>query len=235
MKILPASVTITIMKKLRGEQGSADVLLLSVITLAVLFVGAASFGTWAFMGRQDYKNNVDAKIAVAVTNNKKTVQAEDAAQYAEAAKSPVRVYAGPDSYGSVKVSYPKTWSVYSEASSTSNPMDVYFHTDYVPSADSKQTYQLRVQIVPRSYDRELSSYSGLISKGTVTATAYSLPKVSDVIGSKLSGAIVQGSKDARGVMVLVPLRDKTLKVWTESNDYLNDFNTYVLPELTFSP
>jgi hypothetical protein len=48
----------------------------------------------------------------------------------------------------------------------------------------------------------------------------------------LSGQIAQQQK---GTMVILPLRDKTLEVWTESDAYLSDFKNYVLPNLTFSP
>jgi len=223
------------MKTTIGEQGSTNTLLLPLIVLAVLFVGATSFAVWAFSGRQDYKNNSDAKVVAAVAANKKKVQAADAVQYAEAAKNPLTVYAGPDAYGGVRVSYPKTWSVYVDTSSSSTPLNAYFHTDYVPSTQSKQTYQLRVQVVARSYSSELSKYASIIKRGSATAAAYSLPKVPTIVGTRINGSIFSGSQAAPGTIVLVPVRDKTLEIWTESNDYLPDFNTYILPNITFSP
>jgi len=40
----------------------------------------------------------------------------------------------------------------------------------------------------------------------------------------------------QGSMVLVPLRDKTLKIWTEADEtYLKDFNENILPNYTFEP
>ncbi len=223
------------MKKTMGERGSIDALLVPVIVLAVLFLGAAGFAVWAFMGRQDYKNNSDAKSAVAVEANTKAVQADDAKQYAEAAKNPLKTYVGPDAYGSVHIVYPKTWSAYIDTSSQSTPLDAYFHPDYVPSTGSGQTYNLRVQVSSSSYNSQLNQYSPQVTKGTVTATPYSLPKVPSVVGTKLSGAIFQGSQTQSGTIVLLPIRDKTLEIWTESNDYLADFNTYVLPNMSFSP
>lgn len=223
------------MKKYAGEQGSMNVLLIPVILLAVFFVGAASFAVWAFMSRQDYKNNSDAKSAAAVAANKKVVQAADAAQYAEAAKSPVRTYVGPDAYGSIHVSYPKTWSAYVDTGNSGIPVDAYFHVDTVPSVLSKQPYNLRVQVVARTYSAEMTRLASNVNRGLATAAAYSLPKVPTVVGTKLTGGIVPGNQTIQGVLIMVPMRDKTLEVWTESNDYLADFNTYVVPNLTFSP
>jgi hypothetical protein len=63
-------------------------------------------------------------------------------------------------------------------------------------------------------------------------TPYSLPKLPQVGGMYLTGQI---SQRQQGTMVLLPLRDKTLEVWTESSAYMNDFTNNVLPNLTFSP
>lgn len=224
------------MKKLQGEQGSTNVLLVPVILLAVLFVGAASFAVWAFGGRQDYKNNSDAKVAAAVEANKQVVQAADAKQYAEAAKNPLKVFNGPDAYGSLKVSYPKTWSAYADASNGTTPLNVYFHTDYVPSTQTLgMTFNLRVQIVATSYSSVLSQYTAYIKTGKITAAPYKLPKVQSVNGTMLTGAVLPPTTNSTGTMVLLPMRDKTLEIWTEAPAYLADFNTYILPNITFSP
>jgi len=226
--------TIINMKKLSGEQGSSA-LLVSVVLLAVFFVAAAVFGIWAFGQRQDLKNNVDAKIATAVAANKQLVQTQDAKQYAEAAKNPLKTYTGPDDYGSVKVTYPRTWSVYVDNSNDSTPLDVYFHLDYVPSTQAQQPYNLRVQVVSTSYSETLNRFSSLTKQGKVSVAPYALPKVPKTIGSVLNGQVLESDRNANGTLILLPLRDKTLKIWTESPTYLADFNTYILPFLTFKP
>lgn len=222
------------MKKMSGDS-RGNVLLVPVVALAVLFVSAAIFAVWAFGGKQDYKNNVDSKIAAAVASNTQKVQAADAKQYAETAKNPLKTYTGPDAYGSVKVTYPKTWSAYIDTTSQSTPLNAYFNADFVPSVDSKQPYNLRVEVVANSYDNEMKAFSSLVKSGGVTAAPYSLPKVPKAAGSILTGQIVRTNRDSKGTLVLLTMRDKTLEVWTESPTYLGDFNTYILPNLTFSP
>lgn len=219
-----------------GERGESNILLIPVILVSLLFVGSASFAYWAFSGRQEYKNNVDAKISSAVQANTQSVQAADAKQYAEQAKSPLTLYQGPDSYGSVKVYYPKTWSSYVDTTSTNTPLDAYFHAGFVPSTQSGQTYNLRVQVNSQPYSTVMQQFSGQLSDGQVTATPYSLPKVPNIVGTKLTGTVNQSNPQITdGTMVVLPLRSTTLLIWTESNNYLSDFNTYVLPNLTFSP
>ncbi len=218
-----------------GEQGETNVLLIPVILLAVLFVGAGSFAYWAFSGRQDYKNHSDAKVAAAVQNNTQSVQAQDAKQYAEEAKSPLKLYSGPDAYGSVHVSYPKTWSSYIDTTNENTPLDAYFHSDYVPSTQSQQTYNLRVQVNGQPYSAMLTQYNSLIQEGKASAVPYSLPKEPNITGTEITGAINLNNPNSTGTMIMLPLRSTTLMIWTESNSYMPDFTKYILPNLTFSP
>lgn len=224
------------MKLRYSEQGTANVLLVPVIVLAILFIGAGSFAVWAFSSREDYKNNSDAKAAAAVTANKTVVQAQDAKQYAEAAKNPLKSYVGPEAYGSVKIMYPKTWSAYIDTTDSSTPLDAYFHNDYVPSTEDRTaTYNLRVSVVTQAYSQVVNQYASKLKEGGITATPYSLPKVPSVTGTRLSGSVFDSNSGTSGDIILLPMRDKTLEIWTESPSYLADFNTYILPNLSFAP
>jgi hypothetical protein len=56
------------------------------------------------------------------------------------------------------------------------------------------------------------------------------------LGSKVSGQIKPGVDKVQGTLILMPLRDKTIKLWTESNSaFGKDFNTAVLPNFSFVP
>jgi hypothetical protein len=230
-----SSVTMSCMKNKRAEQGSASALLVPVILLALLFIGSASFGVWAYSSRQDYKTNSDAKVAEAVTANKKVVQAADAKQFAEEAKKPLKAYDGPAAYGSLHVMYPKTWSAYVDISGGSEPLNAYFKTDYVPAKDMKQPYNLRVRVNATSYNSLVQGFQGLVRGGKVTSVPYKLPQVPDVAGVRLDGQAVPGNPQANGTLIMLPMRDKTLQIWTESPDFLPDFTDNILANLTFSP
>lgn len=238
---MAGSVTMSIMKlsnsnRLQGEQGSMNVLLVPVILLAVLFVAAASFAVWSFQSRQDYKNHSDAKVAAAVAVNKQQVQADDAKNFAEEAKKPLKPYIGPEQYGSLRILYPKTWSSYVDVSNAATqPLDAYFHDDYVPATEMKQTYQLRVRVVAQSYSTLLNQLSSQIKAGKATAAPYALPKVPDVAGTRLDGNVIPTNSQLTGTLILLPMRDKTLQIWTESPTYLPDFTGNILANMTFSP
>lgn len=219
------------MKTVQNERGSVAVVA-SLALLSVCLVGALIFGVWAYMGRQDYKNNVDSKIKTAMVQNTKDVQAKDAADYAEAAKNPLKEYVGPEAYGTIRVNYPRTWSAY-VVSNSGQPLDAYFNPDYVPSAtDQKSVFALRVQVVATSYSQTLAQFQGLQKQGKVTVAPYALPKTPSVVGVRVDGQL---TSTKQGSMVILPVRDKTLKFWIESNQYANDFNNLVLPNTSFSP
>ncbi len=222
------------MKHIGDERGSGTTALVSIIVLSLLFAGTMAFAVWAFMGRQDYKNNVASKVAAAVDSNTKTVQAKDAANYAEVAKQPLKTYIGPETYGSVHISYPKTWSAYVvTADSSSMPLDMYAQPDVVPSITAETSaFALRVQVTQTSYSQTVSQYQSLQKAGTVTVTPYALPKNSTIVGVRVDGQL---TTTKQGSMIILPLRDKSLKIWTESTQYLSDFNNIILPNASFSP
>lgn len=208
--------------------------LIALVVLSLCLVGSAAFGVWAFGQRQDYKNNVEKKVATAVAANTKEVQAADAKTYAEQAQYPLKSYTGAEAYGSVTLSYPKTWSAYDGSGTNSSaPVDFYAHPDVVPplSADTSN-FALRMQVVSQQYDTVAKQYANQIKQGKVTASAYALPNNKTVTGLRLDGQI---TTDKKGSLILLPLRDKTLKIWTESTTYADQFDKIILANAHFTP
>ncbi|HEX5744058.1 MAG TPA: hypothetical protein VFX84_01250 [Candidatus Saccharimonadales bacterium] len=218
-----------------NQDGAASGLAVSLILTVVLLLGAIGFGYWAYASRQDYKDNTDAKIDVAV---KKAVAAESARkdkQFTEDYKKPLKTYNGPSALGSIVVQYPKTWSGYVDATTSGDAaLDAYFNPNVVPSVeDENSTFALRVRLLNQPYPDVVDDYKGQNSIGkTATISAYALPKLPKVVGVKVVGAI---SERSDGTIIVLPLRSQTLEIQTDGNQYLNDFNKYILPNFTFSP
>lgn len=202
------------------------------VTLFFL-VGFIIFSAWAYTGRQDYKNNSDQKVAAAVEIAREEEAALKDAQFAEAVKYPFKEYNGPEPYGSVQVVYPKTWSAVVSETDKTMPVEGYFHPDYIPGLDSGAAFALRIRVIDKSYADSLKSYDAAAKRNKVKAVPYSLPKVPEVSGSRLEGEIDKYSKN--GSMVLLPLRDKTLEITTLSSDYVKDFDSIILENLSFVP
>lgn len=232
MRYAKASSTINGMKKLT-QRGSSAGLLVAFVLLVMLLVGAIGFGVWAYSSQQDYKNNTDQKIEQAVVGAGKKMAAAKDKEFAEQLKKPLDTYKGPNTYGGVTIKYPKSWSAYVvEAGDSSNPIDGYFHPNYVPGVESKSSFALRVQVTSTSYTEETSQYEDKIAEGKVKITAFRAAKVKRQLGIRINGEI---DVDKQGSMVILPMRDKTLKIWTESPQFISDFDKYILPNLSFSP
>jgi hypothetical protein len=220
-----------------GQAGEIDVLLIPLIMLIILFVAAAGFGYWAYSQRQDYKNNSDKKVAAAVSTARQEEGIKKDLAFAEAEKKPLTAYDGPEAYGSIHVEYPKTWSVYVNSTVTTSPqpLDAYFNPRVVPSAvDQGSVFALRVKVVQQAYAQVIGQYASYVKAKQVTVTPYSLPKVPGVVGVRVDGLIIPSKKNS-GSMIIMPLRDKTIQIWTENAQMLGDFNTIILPGLSFAP
>ncbi len=215
------------------QQGSAGLLISLVVTVCLLLI-SFGFGLWAFSSQQNYKNNVDQivsrEVKVAVDKNSTAKDNE----FAELQKSPLKSYNGPPAYGSTILKYPKTWSAYVDSSGEgAAPVDAYFNPNYVPSTQTNGVvYALRMQVTSDSYDTELQQFDDQVQAGKVRISPFSFANVKGVVGVKVIGQI---SENTQGTLILVPLRDKALKLWTESDQYKADFNKYILPNFKFSP
>lgn len=206
--------------------------------LIALLIISFGFGAWAYIGKADLQTNTNKKIDSAVAAAKTAQAAALQAQFEAANKSPNKTFSGSATYGSITFDYPKTWSAYVDTTNSSEPINAYFHPDSVPGIQGSTNYALRVEVVAGTYSDILAGYQSQITAGKLTAAAYIPPKLAGVAnvqaGTKLDGLLNDNAK-VSGSMVVMKVRDKTLKVYTMSNDYVADFNNTVLPSLTFAP
>ena len=208
-------------------------LLVPLILMVLLLVTSIGFGAWAYLGRQDYKNNSDKKSAAAVAAAEKLLDTKKEIDFAEREKQPLKTYNGSSSLGSVSIQYPKTWSAYVvESAKGAKPLDAYFHPNVVPGTSSDTAYALHVQISNTPYDQELDDYEDDTKTGKVKVEPITAVNVAGVTGARIAGEVGKGKT---GVTVLFPVRDKTLIITTESRDFVGDLDTIILANLKFSP
>ena len=222
----------------RSQAGSATLAIINVLLILAL-IGAGAFAWWAFQERQSYLNDFNKKLGNEVEKAKAEQKTQLEAEFAEKEKSPRKSFKGSATYGTVTFSYPKTWSGYVDQSNSNQPINGYFHPDTVPSitqSGSAQTaFALRVELVSTDYSQSIKELDSQISQGKTTAVAYVPPKMKGITnvqtGTKFDGEIKQGTS---GSMVIIKVRDKTLKIYTQSPRYLSEFNE-ILKSLTFVP
>jgi len=220
------------MKRL-DQRGAINAWLIAFIVTLLITLIALGFGLWAFSGRQEYKNKVDEKVAIAVADAETANSLKKDTEFAEKEKNPLRTYTGPATYGSLSISYPKTWSAYVDETAKSNlPLSGELNPSFVPGLQSNLPVALRFTVASSDYSSIVKTFDSQVKVGKVKVTPYKADKVPNVIGVRLDGEVSTGKQ---GSMIIVPLRDKTLQVWTESPQFVPDFNTIILPNLVFVP
>lgn len=217
----------------RDQSGAVQTSAIVAVIMTILFVGSLVFGLAMLVGKSDLQKNLDKKVAAQVgTAVKKAEDAKDV-ESAEKEKSPVKAYVGPAAFGSVTVEYPKTYSGYvDESTAGSTATNAYFHPNVVPKEERTVTFALRVQVVQAGYDAQVKAFDAGMKAGKVSVKPFRAAKVNSVLGVRVDGEIFTGKQ---GSMIILPLRDKTIKIWTENKDYVADFDTYIVPSISFIP
>jgi hypothetical protein len=221
-----------------NQNGAVNGVVISLIFTILLLLGAIIFGAWAFSSRQDYKENTEGKVNLAVQAAVQQNSAKKDKQFAEDAKKPLKTYNGPEAFGSLIINFPKTWSGYVNATGTNNSgtggLDSYFAPGVVPPvSDQSSVFALHVQVLNQSYSQVLQSFTSQQQNGKITISAYALPKVPKAVGVKITGQV--SNRPTNVTMVVLPLRSQTLEIETDGTQYLNDFDTNILPNFSFSP
>ena len=206
------------------DKGVVDGWMISTIGLIILVLGAGSLAIWAYMNYTEAKTDIDGKVAAAVAEAKRAQAEEDEAKFAEREKEPRREFIGPDDYGRLSFTYPKTWSVYvAKDARKGGDYEAFLHPIQVPSLEQQATQQvaLRLQIVDKDYDVYLKQYEGLIKDGKLRSSTVS---VNGENGVRFDGDF---TKDIRGAAVVFKMRDKTVVLRTDADTFKPDFDTLI--------
>lgn len=211
------------------QRGSLNVLAVPLIMAVILLLTSIGFGAWAFTERADYKDNVDEKVEAGVAVAVERAKTEKDNEFLEREKEPLKNYTAPAQYGGFSMKYPKTWSAY--VNEQQNQMTLLMQSDVV-SSNAQTPYTLKVEVLDTAYAQAVKQAENNIKQGKLRASAASLPKVPGVVGLRVDGEIASNKS---GAVVYMPMRDKTIKITTESTDKLADFNNIILPNFEFTP
>lgn len=215
-------------KNTNRQRGEINPLIVVVVVLTLSVLGLGIFGTWSYMNYIDQRDRVAPKIAAAVSAAKKEQADADTKIFLEKEKQPLRPFAGPDDFGHVQFNFPKTWNAYlSNNGADGTGFEAYFQPDAVQSIGVKPS-ALRVSITNVPYEQSLAVYYDLIRTGSLKTSPIT---VDGATGVRLDGNF---SEQISGAMVIMKIRDKTLRVYTESKAFLPDFNTNILPTFKFN-
>lgn len=214
------------MKKKLDQNGFMNPLVIPLVFSVVILIAASAAAVLYYTKFVEQRDNNQPFIQAAVEKAEITQKTKLNTEFIAREKEPNKIYTSPSELGSVKLVFPKIWSSYVEIGGSTD-ISYLGHPNYVPA--DKVNYALRMSVTKRVFSSEIKSYDSAVKKGELKATAV---QVSGTTGTRLDGLL---KKDQEGSMVIFPLRDKTLRVWTESKEFKGDFDNIVLKGLTFVP
>lgn len=226
---------LTVKANYKKQAGAANLLVIPLILVTIILFAVAGFAYYAYGQSLHYKNDVDAIVGQKVDAAKQEVSDQKDKDFAQKEKSPYVEYDGPSEYGSVKILYPRTWSGYVETAdgNSGKPINGYFMPGQVPSTkDANNSFALRMTVTDTQYDSIMKTFQSSAKSGKVTVQPYRSPNIANTVGARVDGEVVSKKQ---GSMIVLPYRDKTLQLWTESTDYQADFNNIILPNFSLQP
>lgn len=201
-----------------------------MILLVLVIIGLAAVAGIYFSRYTVLQREYDSQLAQEVEEARAEQKQQDEAEFTERQKEPFRSYTAPPILGDIVISFPKNWSLHViEAEASSTALDLTMHPEAIKENRNVQApYALRVTLERELYSEVLGSYSSAVTGETLNAQAI---EISGITGTRLNGEIRNG---VEGALVLLPLRDKTLSIWTESDRFISDFNK-IIEALEVSP
>jgi len=205
----------------RSERGSVNGWMVGTIGCLILFLIAGSLAIWAYMQYSREKSSVDSKVAIEVAEGRRKQAEYDQGQCLEQAKSQRIEFVGPTEYGRVSFLYPKIWSVYiANDGSDRGDYKAYLHPVSVPSTTNKNSrFALRLEIINKNMDTVLNDYQSRLKKGELTSSSTEFNGIS---ATRIDGTF---EKELRGSVVLMKVRDKTIRFSTDADTFKPDFQT----------
>lgn len=193
--------------------------MVGAIGAIVAFLIAGGLAIWAYMAYTQEKTAVDSRIDAAKAQTREEQSRIDRERFNEEAKNPRIEFVGPNEYGRVSFMYPKTWSVYVDKDgSDRGDYKAYIHPVTVPPISNESSrFALRLEILNQDFDKVLAQYNSALKKGDLTSSSVEFNGNS---ATRLDGAF---TKDLRGSVVLMKVRDKTIRFSTDADTFKPDF------------
>ena len=221
------------MRLAKNEVGTLNILLAPLIIASLLFLATFGFAVWAYAGMKDYKVNVDQKVDTAVKIAVAKNSTEKDNEFLEMEKQPTLTYRGSAVLGSITFQYPKTWSGYQKE--TDKDMSLIMQQRIVEGG-AKSLYPLRVEVLNTAYDTNVKTYESFVKSGKLTASPFRLQNLPIILGTRFDGEFTSVNGGViKGTVILLPQREKTIKISTEYVENLGDLNNIILPSFSFTP
>lgn len=181
------------------------------------------FGVLAVIAYRDnaYINqNHDTLVASAQKQSATDQKKLDDDAYHKANEEPFRLYTATSVDGSFQLQIPKNWSIYANHSTSGQAqLDLSSDPDVVDvTTGAVNSHAFKLQLLRRSLADVLSTLDAKVKKKKLASTPVT---VSGISGTKYTGAI--DDQHSNGILIVIPVRDKTMTLSVENSRYQDEF------------
>lgn len=217
-----------------SQRGEINLLVVAVAVLGIFVLIFAGLFINSYTKEQKATKTLNAQKTAAYKEGQ-TAGAEaqkitDTAAAKAEAQNPFRSYVAPIDFGEFTIKFPKNWSSWvAENLTATTQVDLIVHPEFVKVLPSNTVnYALRAGLINTTYDSVRQNYDQRVKSKKLKATSVT---VSGIDGTRYTGEF----KDKKnGIMVLIPVRDKTIYFSTENTKYQPEFET-MLTQSTIRP
>lgn len=216
------------------NQGKSKLPLILCAVFGVLLILFMGLLISSYMQAQAATKDLNAKRAAAYNLGKtagaQTQKETDDAAAKTLAENPYRSYTAPVTFGDFTIKFPKNWSAWvAENISSSNQVELIASPDFIKVLpDNSVNYALHVMLVNSTYTNLRQNYDQQVKDKKAKATSVT---ISGISGTRYEG---QYSQTKSGIIVLVPVRDKTMVLSTENTKFSSEFSQ-ILTQSTIKP
>ncbi len=209
-------------KILRSTRGEVNILLISTLLLGLSTLIFGILAIYAYTNNQQTQKATDVLKAASYKQGQAAQRDADNKEYATANALPYRQYKAPDLYGNFVISFPKNWNAYVIEDQTAlTQVNLLLHPVAVKLDRSIRTnlYAFRALLINQKQSTLYDTYyKNAVKAGRLTEKSVTV--------SGIGATWLDGKFDAEhnGIIVLVPVRDKTLEFITDSHDFVDEFN-----------
>ncbi|MFI5240329.1 MAG: hypothetical protein ACHQUB_01300 [Candidatus Saccharimonadia bacterium] len=205
-----------------SAKSEVNIFLISSIFLGVMVVVVAIIAIVIFGNERHVQSQLSIASQTYIAQGKATQLKTDQQNALIAGETPFRDYVAPELYGGFDIKFPKDWNAYViEDDSQLNQVVLYLNPSFVTLSGQNpatNSYAFRAVLINERSTTVIANLVGIAKTNGVTNKSVT---VSGIASTWYDGKFDQFHN---GVLVLVPVRDKTLELITDTHDYLTEFN-----------
>lgn len=206
---------------LNSTGGETNILLISTILFGVVAFVFGVLAIYSVISAQNARTSLNTAKTASYKDGQDAQKQQGSKDALAAAEAPYRSYKAATEFGNFEIKFPKNWSAYVvEDLNATNQVSLSLHPDLIRQAVGKDNnYAFRALLVKSAMTGLQKTYDDRVKSKKLTTKTVTV--------SGISGLWYEGQFDDKhnGVIVLVPVRDKTLEFITDySKDYISEFN-----------